>query len=763
MRPEPGGRRTAAIARRRGALLAASLALIVSCEGTFGPETLAIGRVEVSPTVLALVISEARPVTARVFDDGGGEIAGRRLFWSSRDPSIATVTPEGVVTAVSAGATEIAASSGGQSAIVAVTSLSRPLVLIRVLPGASDMTVGSTLQLNADAIDAGGAEIEGQTFEWSTSDPAVATVNGSGRVTAIAPGNATIRARVGSVEGSAVISVRLAPVAQVEVAPSSLDIDVGASATLTATPRDAGGQPLTGRQLTWRSSSESVATVSSSGVVTGVAPGNATITVSAPGAGSGGSTPSTNVPVTVRLAPVARVQISPAGPSVPVGRTVSFSVSLFDADNDPLSLTGRTVTWSSSAPTVATINAGTGVATGVALGTATITATVATQGRPGTVAGTTVLAVINAPVATVQVSPNPGTVFVGAAYASQFSAQPRDAQGNVLTGRSVVWTSLDTDIATVNASTGVVSGVGPGNTRIRATSEGVDGFADVAVTLVPVASVTVSPPSATLTPPQTQQLSATPRDQQGLVIAGVALGGRTTTWSSTATSVATVNGSGLVTAVGAGTATIQATIGGTSGGSTITVNAATGAVVVAIDPDSIIGTGSLSGTVTVTSTGGQPMAGQTVTIGTSDPLVATPLPLLGITDAQGEVAFAVTALLPGSATITAAAGGQNGQRTVRVLSPVGNVSVSPATETLNPTESKPLMATVTLAGGGPAAGRVCSVGSTNAAAVGVAPSGTTTTDANGQVPITITGVASGSATITVTCEGQSGSASVNVP
>src|SRR5207245_4576237 len=98
------------------------------------------------------------------------------------------------------------------------------------------------------------------------------------------------------------------------------------------------------------------------------------------------------------------------------------------------------------------------------------------------------------------------------------------------------------------------------------TSEGQSGTAAITVTSVPVASVTVSPAPASVQAGQTLQLTATPKD-----VNGNPLTGRTITWSSSNTSVATVNSSGLVSGVVAGSATITATSEGQSGTAAITV------------------------------------------------------------------------------------------------------------------------------------------------------------------------------------------------
>src|SRR5207247_754712 len=133
------------------------------------------------------------------------------------------------------------------------------------------------------------------------------------------------------------------------------------------------------------------------------------------------------------------------------------------------------------------------------------------------------------------------------------------------------WSSSNNNIATVNGS-GLVTGVTAGSVTITATSEGQSGTASITVAGAPVASVTVTPPSASVPAGQTVQLTATLKDANGNVLTG-----RSVTWASNNTTVATVNSSGLVTTKVAGSATITATSEGQSGTAGVTVQTSTGA------------------------------------------------------------------------------------------------------------------------------------------------------------------------------------------
>src|SRR6184192_94633 len=167
-------------------------------------------------------------------------------------------------------------------------------------------------------------------------------------------------------------------------------------------------------------------------------------------------------------ATVASVTVTPRTLTVGVGATAQLTATPKDANGT--ALTGRVVTWASDNTAVATVSP-MGLVGGVAQGQATITAT--SEGQSGTAALTVVVLV-----ASVTVTPTPATVGIGQTV--QLTATPKDANGNVLTGRVVTWASNNTAVATVS-STGLVTGVTQGQATITATSEAKNGTAAVAV------------------------------------------------------------------------------------------------------------------------------------------------------------------------------------------------------------------------------------------------------------------------------------------
>ena len=130
---------------------------------------------------------------------------------------------------------------------------------VDVTPASASLETGKTQQLTATARDASGAERSGRSFTWSSSAPGVATVNGSGLVTAVSVGTATITARADGVNGTATVTVTNpapATVSRVVVTPAvSRLVYKGKNGTdeavFTATLFDAGGRQLSGRSCSW--------------------------------------------------------------------------------------------------------------------------------------------------------------------------------------------------------------------------------------------------------------------------------------------------------------------------------------------------------------------------------------------------------------------------------------------------------------------------------------------------------------------------------
>jgi uncharacterized protein YjdB len=356
------------------ALGAFLLLLAVACGDTTDP--VPVASVALDPAQRALTVGETQAFTATPRDAEGRPLTGRAIAWQSSAPAVATVTAAGRVTAVGPGSATVSATSEGKTARSVVTVTPVPVSSVDVSPRRVVLAPGEAIPVSATPRDAEGRALSGRAVRWVSTDPAVATVSGSGRVTAVAAGSATISATSEGVSGLAEVTVQAAgpaPVARIEVTPTAVVLDQGTARQLTAVVRDAAGNVLTDRVVTWTTDNAPVAVVSAAGRVTAVAPGYATIVAASEGKTFG-------VAVTVGPAPVARVDVSPNPASVAVGGTLQLTARPRGAGGAPLD---RPVTWASADERLATVDAS-GRVTGRRAGMVEITAT--SEGITGGVA-----------------------------------------------------------------------------------------------------------------------------------------------------------------------------------------------------------------------------------------------------------------------------------------------------------------------------------------------------------------------------------------
>jgi uncharacterized protein YjdB len=350
-----------------------------------------VDRVSVAPISSTTTVGKTVQLSGRAEDGNGRQLTGPPISWQSSVLSVATVSATGLVTAVSPGTATITASSSGKRASAAVTVLA-PVAGLHIAPTSIQLHPGDSLRLNATSLDPQGNSLPGRTVTWSASDPQVARISASGLLVATGVGTAFVIAEAEGQRDSVRLQVQ-ASVRRVKVRPEQKTLRPGDTVQLEGIPQDAGGRALSGRELVWTSSNSSLATVSSSGLVTAVAHGAATITATVEGVAG-------NAAVIVQDR-VATVTLSLDVDDLDVGENVDLVATLRSSVGDVL--TGREVAWSSDRANVASVSSS-GRVTARAPGTATIVAR--SEGVEGR--------------ATIQVSEGPGgnnddgAVLVGA-------------------------------------------------------------------------------------------------------------------------------------------------------------------------------------------------------------------------------------------------------------------------------------------------------------------------------------------------------------
>ena len=330
-----------------------------TCAVTVTKATVPVTSITLNKTTLSLTEGEDYTLTATVKPD---DATDKTVTWSSSNAAVATVK-DGKVTAVKAGTATITAKAGEKTAICAVTVKKATVAVTSITLDKTklELTEGGEYTLTAtvkpdDATD--------KTVTWSSSNAAVATVK-DGKVTAVTAGTATITAKAGEKMATCAVTVTKAtvPVTSITLNKTTLSLTEGEDYTLTATvkPDDA-----TDKTVTWSSSNAAVATVKD-GKVTAVTAGTATITAKA-----GEKMAICAVTVKKATIEVTSVTLDKSSLSLKVNEEQTLTATV-----KPDNATDKTVTWSSSNTSVATVTGGT--VRGIKAGTATITAKAGTQ------------------------------------------------------------------------------------------------------------------------------------------------------------------------------------------------------------------------------------------------------------------------------------------------------------------------------------------------------------------------------------------------
>gem|GEM_PF-7112480 len=399
--------------------------------------------VTLNKTSTSLLIGRSEMLIATVLP---ATSENKDVTWRTDNPLVATVSATGLVSAVGAGSAYITARTvdGGfeASCYVYVTT---PVSSITITPSVISLDAGDTYWFYSTVEPFNASN---SALVWTTSDPAIATVNPVGIVTAVGGGRATITATAADGSGvfaTAIVNVPPVLVTGVTLNKSFLQLLVGGSETLIATVTPANA---TNKDIIWSCDSPYVATVDQNGLVTGIGGGPAIITAKTV---DGGFEAICNVHVSI---PVSSITISPAAVSIDVDEIywLTATVEPFNAGNVAL-------TWSSSNTAVATVTA-VGFVRGIAPGTVTITA--AAQDGSGVTATATVT-VLDPYVPVTGVSLN-RTYYLFTSVGATMQLTPIFTPSNA-TDQTVTWTSGTPGVATVSA-TGLVTAVSAGNAAI---------------------------------------------------------------------------------------------------------------------------------------------------------------------------------------------------------------------------------------------------------------------------------------------------------
>ena len=416
------------------------------CKVTVKAKAVSVESVRLNKSTLTLTAGDSETLTATLSPSNA---TNKNVIWTSSNTSVVTVN-NGVVKAMKSGTSTIrvTTSDGGKTAECKVTVKAKAVSVesVRLNKSTLTLTAGDSETLTATVSPSNATN---KNVSWYSSNTTVATVS-NGIVKALKTGTTTIRVTTSDggkkSECQVTVKAKVISIESVSLNKSSLTLTEGDSETLTAviTPSNA-----TNKGVTWTSSDPSVATVND-GIVKALKAGTATIKVITD---DNGKTAECQVAVKAKVIRVESVSLNKSSLTLTEGDSETLTAVV-----TPSNATNKGVTWTSSNPSVATVN--NGIVKALKAGTATIKVTTADGGKT-TECQVTVVVIIN--VESVSLNKSRLILFDGDSETLTAVVSPSNA-----TNKDVTWTSDDPSVATVN--NGIVKALKAGAANIKVTT-----------------------------------------------------------------------------------------------------------------------------------------------------------------------------------------------------------------------------------------------------------------------------------------------------
>jgi hypothetical protein len=375
---------------------AASGAITGSAMLTVTPPTLV--SIAVAAPTLSIAKGSTDQFTATgTYSDGSMQNLTNSVTWTSQNAGVATITTGGLATGAGAGTSKIQAASGSITGSANLTVTSATLVSIAVTASTLSIAKGSTDQFTATGTYSDNSmQNITNSVTWSSQNTGVATITSGGLATGAGTGTSKIQASLGSVSGSATLTVTAAVLVSIAITPVNPTIGDGLTEQFTATGTysDNSMQNLT-NSVSWSSSNTGIATISntagSNGLATAAASGSGSTTIQAT---LGSVQQSTTLTVTNASAILQIIVVSPQNPSISDNSaTQAFTATGHYSNGSTQNLTSTAI-WTSSNSGVASVSAA-GVATSQPLASGVSAGFTSIQAAVGSIKGLSILSVTN--------------------------------------------------------------------------------------------------------------------------------------------------------------------------------------------------------------------------------------------------------------------------------------------------------------------------------------------------------------------------------
>lgn len=456
---------------------------------------------------------------------------GKGLVWKSSVPSIASVDQKGNIMGISAGKCTVSATDSSGAVTTYCIEIIQPVTSIKLNTNKISWEVGRSGHFYPTV---GPEKATNTEVTYTSSDKEVATVDGNGLLTAVAPGTCTIVCASAENENkydTCTVTVKnkeagFTAVSEVNIKSSVEYMNVGASKALVSTVAPSNASD---KSLVWSSSNPNVATVSSTGVVTAKQAGSCKITAMA----NDGSGKYDKCTVVIKQ-PVTAIKLSNTNVKLAEGNTKTITTEI-----SPANASSKSVAWSSSNPSVATVNVR-GVITAISEGSCTIMA----QATDGSGKKALCRVSVIKPVTSVVLNAHSISWNVGKKAHFYPTVTPDTA-----TNTAVIYTSSNPKVATVSEK-GLLTAVSAGTCTITCMAADGSGKFDTCTVKVkqPVTGITITGDS---------EVNAGSSVVFKATVTPTNATNKNVTWSSSNTAVATVDENGKVTGVSAGKAVIK--------------------------------------------------------------------------------------------------------------------------------------------------------------------------------------------------------------
>jgi uncharacterized protein YjdB len=517
------------------------------------PELTAI---QISPALPAVMIGKTLSFAAEgIYTDGVTRVPAN-ITWGSSDATAATIDGKtGLTTPLSPKVVTITAGSGAIKSSILLTVVAPLLTAIRITPDATaPIVLGREVQFAAE-----GKFSDNTTrnltagLAWSSSNPSVVAVTeGSGAAIAVSVGEAAVTAISGNIRSTVQIAVMEPKLTAIHIRSNRVTLAAGEALQFTAAGSftDETTRPLES-DIIWSSSDLALAVVDRDGLVTAVAKGlekprMVTVTAaSVPSATGQVIVSAVNISVTPPV--MTEIKMMPDQASIEVGGAQSFGAIGLLTDGTTKELTSD-ITWSSSDPALVVVN-GNGLINVVAKEvekpkSVTITAV------SGKIIGMAKITVLPPHLTTIRIIPGEATVVAGRSQSFIVDGLFSDGTSKPLPS-PIAWSLSDSAIATINTKTGLIDTLSAGVVTVAVVSEKVRGTVRLTVLPPELTDVRVSPVRPTVVSGKMQQFIALGlyTDQKERPLQSGVI------WSSSDTSVATIDGNGLVSSAERGVET----------------------------------------------------------------------------------------------------------------------------------------------------------------------------------------------------------------